>query len=231
MSSAFLVALGAFAALSVDVSAHPTKYPQQGPLDCKSTGGPTVPPILSYHTHIVYMLTDPEQTNRALALRDRAREHFQPLLGEDCDGRYDEGRLCMINDHNLTDPMSFGPFPTGEWSMFVPISYYANVMPWFTQNRGEFSFLVHPNTGCEYEDHDSWAQWCGQKWPLNMNIFTQYTQTEEFNGERGDAGNPVCLPANAVCGNALELEGPSGVCCEHLACRCPNGGVCTCAQA
>ena len=171
------------------------------------------------------MLTDAAQTERALALRDRTIEHFKPLLGTDCNGRYDEGRFCMIVDHNFTDPMSFGPFPTGEWSMFVPVSYYAQVMPWLVQNRGEFSYLIHPNTGCEYEDHDSWALWAGMKWPLNMAIFTQYTQTEEFHAVRGDSGNPICLAANDVCGSAA--EGPNGACCAGLACRCPNGN-CKC---
>jgi len=128
----------------------------------------------------------------------------------------------VVVDHNFTDPMSFGPFPTGEWSMFVPVSYYAQVMPYLTQYRGEFSYLIHPNTGCEYEDHDSWAMWAGQKWPLNMDIFTQYTQTEEFTATRGDEGNPTCLRAEEYCG----ADGPLGACCEGLACQC--GASCKC---
>ena len=46
-----------------------------------------------------------------------------------------------------------GPFPVGEWSIFVPVPYYALVMPWMLQHRGDFSMIVHPNTGYEYEDH------------------------------------------------------------------------------
>lgn len=200
--------------------AHPTKYSNQAEMNCHVSQ-----PILSYHTHIVYIVTDEGQTERAMALRDEARKHFAPLLGEDCDGRYDEGRLCLIDDHDFYDPASFGPFPTGEWSMFVPVSYYANVMPWFTQHRGEFSFLVHPNTGCEYEDHSTWAMWSGAVWPLNMGIFTQYTQTEEFNATRGDSGNPICLKEMDVCGAS---EGPDGVCCSGLACRCLSKTKCQC---
>lgn len=217
MFGAAVVVFGAIWSSGVD--AHPTKYPHAKELNCHEPA-----PILSYHTHIVYMVNDVDQTQRAMDLRDRTREHFKPLLGEDCDGRYDEGRFCMIDDHNFTDPMSFGPFPTGEWSMFVPVSYYAMVMPWLTQNRGEFSYLIHPNTGCEYEDHDSWAMWAGQKWPLNMAIFTQYTQTEEFNATRGDSGNPTCLRKEEVCGLS---EGPIGACCSDLTCRCGKD-FCSC---
>jgi aromatic ring-cleaving dioxygenase len=62
----------------------------------------------------------------------------------------DNGRLCMVYDHNITND-TIGPFAIGEWSMSVPVHYYSAVVPWFTQHRGQFSLLVHPNTGCEYE--------------------------------------------------------------------------------
>ena len=83
----------------------------------------------------------------------------------------------MINDHDFNTTLDGGPFPSGEWSMFVPVSYYANVMPWFTQNRGEFSFLIHPNTGCEYEDHSKWTLWVSNTkyllyiWYIMCNIY------------------------------------------------------------
>jgi aromatic ring-cleaving dioxygenase len=84
----------------------------------------------------------------------------------------DNGRICMIYDHNLTND-TLGPFAVGEWSksfdhlqpslvltmicffprhtrvgMFVPVHYYGAVVPWFVSHRGNFSLLVHPNTGC-----------------------------------------------------------------------------------
>lgn len=43
------------------------------------------------------------------------------------------------------------------------------------QNRGEFSIVVHPNTGYEYEDHSLWAMWSGQVWPLDMTIFRVFS--------------------------------------------------------
>ena len=47
-------------------------------------------------------------------------------------------------------------------------------------NLGNLSVLLHPNTGYEYEDHSIWAMWAGQPWPLDMSIFEQETQTNEF---------------------------------------------------
>ena len=48
-----------------------------------------------------------------------------------------------------TDPGS--PFPAGEWSLFVPVDYYAMTVQWFTTHylttHPEFSLLVHTNTG------------------------------------------------------------------------------------
>ncbi len=32
--------------------------------------------------------------------------------------------------------------------------------------------LVHPNSGCETEDHSSWALWGGHAWELDMTIFS-----------------------------------------------------------
>jgi len=205
-------------------SCHPTRYPNTAYVNCSAP-----PEILSFHIHIVYMLTDDGQIERADALRSTARDYFSDLLGPDCDGRYDNGVLCLIYDHDINDTLHGGPFPSGEWSMFVPVSYYAQTIPWFTQNHGEFSLLVHPNTGCEYEDHSDWALWAGDKWPLDLGIFIKETQTNEFDASRGDSGNPVCLPSNAVCGN-LQADGPDGVCCLGLECQCPTD-ECVCLKS
>lgn len=192
--------------------AHSTFYSKK--VECASA-----PPVLSYHVHIVYDLYDDTQVQEAMALRESAREVFAPLLGTDCDGRYDNGRLCMIDDHEFNTTLAGGPFPSGEWSLFTPVSYLSQVYPWFMQHHRSLSFLLHPNTGCEYEDHSIWAAWLGQPWPLNMGIFTEGQQTNEFNATRGDTGNPVCLPQHAVCGSKSQ-GGPQGACCQKLTCLC-----------
>lgn len=196
------------------------------------------PDILSYHVHIVYSVTDDEQIKRASELRDAARSAFAPYLGPDCvcatdpDCRYDNGRLCLIYDHGINETLNGGPFPSGEWSIFVPVDYYGLVVPWFTQRylttSSAFSLLVHTNTGCEYEDHSIWALWAGSAWPLNMAIFQQGKQTNEFNETRGSLANPVCLSEGNMCGGAI-APGPQVVCCDELTCDCSaqNGCFCT----
>ena len=72
----------------------------------------------------------------------------------------------------------------------------------------------------------------GDKWPLDLGIFKEYTQQNEFNNTRGDASNPICLAKNEVCGegkgsqegeDGMPAEGPNGVCCEHLKCTGGTG--------
>ena len=76
----------AAAALLASVSAHSTKYPALGDVNC--TGPPAV---LSYHIHIVFSLTSDVQIAAAIALRDLARKAFAPYTGDDCPSRYDNG--------------------------------------------------------------------------------------------------------------------------------------------
>lgn len=140
------------------------------------------PAAISYHLHIVFNLDDPTSLPAALALRDEARAHFADLLGEDCDGRYDNARLCLIYDHDVSKAV-FGPFFSGEWSIFVPVAYVNTVLFWFTQRYMDVptaSVLLHPNTGYEYEDHSEWALWGGGAQAINMAIFEQGVMTNEF---------------------------------------------------
>ena len=145
----------------------------------------------------------------------------------------DNGRFCFIYDHDLTND-TLGPFAVGEWSAFVPVHYFGAVVPWFVQNRGQFNLLVHPNTGCEYEDHSIWAQWTGSAWNMDMSIFTQWTQTNEFGEVLGTAHNPTCLQRGGVCGavdkdTANYYYGPQVACCSGSACACDSAnGRCFC---
>ncbi len=96
------------------------------------------PPALSYHVHITFDLNDPTALPAAEALREASRVQFAELLGPDCvgdeeqSGRYDNGRLCLIFDHDISEVLDVGPFFSGEWSMFVPVPYLSAVLFWFT---------------------------------------------------------------------------------------------------
>ena len=177
------------------------------------------PAIISWHIHICYPLSS-DGIQKALTLRNKTISQFSAYLGKDCSGRFDDGRLCMINDHDFKTVLGDGPFVAGEWSMFLPKAYYSLVVPWLLQHRGEFSLLVHPNTGYEYEDHSIWAQWAGQPWPLNLApdvIGLPGEHTNEHGHFPGDAQNPICVTEGAVCGSTE--TGPTTVCCPSLTCQ------------
>eukprot|EP00164_Ancoracysta_twista_P000586 GFYU01000777.1.p2 GENE.GFYU01000777.1~~GFYU01000777.1.p2 ORF type:complete len:169 (-),score=38.43 GFYU01000777.1:64-570(-) len=163
-----LAAITLFALVAV-CSAHPTLYPDVDPLPLEyfmETG--EVPPFRSYHIHIMFMHKNQKRFNETMALRDRFIEQFN--LGDEklCEGLFDQGRLCMFDP----DLEAAGPFPTGQWSVYVPIEWFAKTVPWIMQNRGDFDLLVHPNTGHELPDHTAWAMWGGEKWFLDTTIFS-----------------------------------------------------------
>jgi len=207
-------------ALATVVSGHSTIYPHVRQQRIKNGVNvlPSSPPgILSYHVHLTYTVFHAPVVAQALAIRDQAREAFKDYLGPDCPGRYDYGYLCMISDHDFENTtLEGGPFVSGEWSIFVPVGFHSLVVPWMLQNRGPFSIVVHTNTGFEYEDHSLWAMWAGQPWPLDMTIFEQGNQTNEFGQTPGDSDNPLCLAKGVVCGDST--FGVSTLCCENLAC-------------
>lgn len=231
LNSIFAVA----ASLAVAIEAHSTFYPHRANLkiaNANATATADPPSIISWHVHICYMLSA-DGIKEAMALRDRATERFRKFLGRECTGRFDLGRLCMIRDHDFKTVLGEGPFPAGEWSIFVPNAFYGLVVPWMLQNRGNFSLLVHPNTGYEYEDHSIWASWAGQPWPLNLApdvIGMPGERSNEHGHFPGDSKNPICVPEGGVCGEkGGKNEGPIAVCCSDLACDPSRGyGVMRC---
>ena len=215
-----------------NILSHTVKMPFNEELECipkNVTKG--FPPAISWHVHIIYMLTNKAQTERAISFLNTVRNHFRDYLGRDCPNRYDNTQFCVITDHPLNTTLEEGPFPIGEWSLWVPPAYFGLVVPWMSQNRGEFTLLVHPNTGCPYEDHSDWAFWVGDKWNLDLSIFDK----GEHNGERGhtpgDKTNPTCISTGFNCGS-LDWKGPAMACCEQNMCICKNqfvyGTRCSC---
>jgi hypothetical protein len=71
-----------------------------------------------------------QHVDRAMTLRELAKEYFAPYTNNTiCEGdfdpvddgerypeggRYDNGRLCFIEDHDFNTTLSGGPFPVGK---------------------------------------------------------------------------------------------------------------------
>ena len=124
--------------------------------------------IYSYHIHLLYWQTNKPQIAEAYAIRDQFRAKFQAKLGPDCHDLFHNDYNCILDP----DLGPAGPFPTANWSVFVLPEHLQPMMEWMMQNRGQFTVLVHPNSGCEVEDHSDWTFWSGQPYPLDMTIFS-----------------------------------------------------------
>jgi aromatic ring-cleaving dioxygenase len=238
---AFFSLIAVFLLLIHGAVSHPQKYPAHVGTQHLKDG--EAPEILSWHIHVLFMTNNgQERIDEAMAFRDRAMKRFSMYTNDTlCTGEYDpntesteplpdggridNGRLCFISDHDISKTES-GPFPTGEWGIFIPVSHLNIVVGWFNQNRGDLSVLLHPNSGFEYEDHSTSAMWSGAPWPLNIDLFTPNTRTNELDTERGDIGNPTCVAGGGVCGDVV-WGGPSIPCCEGGVCGC-DGSTCQC---
>ena len=214
-TASLLLVLGSV--VVVVVEAHPTLYPHVDTANTTFDPLANPPPILSWHIHVLYTLW-PAEVDAAMDLRNKTIAHFSPYLGKDCDGRMDQGRLCMFALYDSVASVTHSPFPAGEWAMFIPDHQLHMVSSWLQQRRGEFSMLVHPNTGYAFHDHTSWPLWGGQPWVLNTGIFRggHDTKRGEEGHVPGDAENPTCASNGDVCGD--DMRGAMLPCCEGSAC-------------
>ena len=57
--------------------------------------------------------------------------------------------LCQFE----VDWQPAGPFTTAQYSFFVPPAKYEATVSWTMKHRQGLDVLVHPNSGCEPEDH------------------------------------------------------------------------------
>ncbi len=144
---------------------HPTKYNVDRNLTCFQ---PEPAQIFSYHIHLLYIQKNKNNTDTAYAIRERFRTAFAHKLGPDCDDMFHEERSCILG----ADKDAAGPFPTAQWSVFVLPEDLTEMTAWMMQRKGDYSVLVHPNSGCEIEDHSWWAYWGGNQWPLDLSIFS-----------------------------------------------------------
>lgn len=157
---------------------HPHPYPPRG-VNSKVTNGqieyirdpqcydPKPAKIFSWHLHVLF-----HQRNKAM-MEDALRlyQEIADYLGLDansstCDLSFNDS-MCLFKPVTVIEP----PFLTGQWGLYFFTEDLVKVSNWITTNRGTLDTLIHPNSGCDIEDHSWWVIWSGQPWPLDFSIF------------------------------------------------------------
>ena len=152
------------ALLGASVIAHPSVYAERN----ATCIAPVMPEVLSWHIHLLFHQTNEEHTKGAVAIRKAYEAEFGSILGPDCQDTFAQTYNCMFPTIMSPD----GPFLTGQWAIFLlPDSFY-DTYTWMNQHRGEYDILIHPNTGCELEDHSNWAAWGGNVWEINLDAMS-----------------------------------------------------------
>lgn len=64
-----------------------------------------------------------------------------------------------------------GPHPTGMIEAHFSEPSYAFILKWLESNRGEFSVLIHQDTGDDFKDHTDDIRWLGKEVPLKFDFF------------------------------------------------------------
>lgn len=163
-------------AVSIVCGAHNSPFPHSataGKEVGKGRGGESgtfPPPILSYHIHVLFIAPDDRQAKEVTILRQKFEQRF--AVQAECKWFFGEGgRIqtpCLFPQCSQPD----GPFISGNWAVYTPLSLYLPFTQFFSQHRGNLSVMVHPNTGWERFDHTEWALWMGPVWPMDTAIFT-----------------------------------------------------------
>jgi len=147
--------------------AHPTFYPR----NALNPACDNAPQIFSFHIHILFWQNNNDSVNAAWDLRNSFMGHFNLTDTGACDDSnttHPPTEMCMF-EPDFPEPA--GPFLTSDWAIFVPPPYYQQSVLWMTQHHGDLDMFVHPNSGCEIEDHTLWPLWGGKPWEIDISAF------------------------------------------------------------
>ena len=127
--------------------------------------------IYSYHIHVLFWQNSAAHTASAMDLRDQFIKEFD-LYNKNC--TIDAGdpapghEMCVFE----VDWQPAGPFTTAQYSFFIPPELLQKTSIWMLQHRRIHDVFIHPNSGCETNDHTKWYTFSGSKWPIDASIFT-----------------------------------------------------------
>lgn len=154
-----------FVAAALVANAHPTHYKVDRNASCYD---PEPAKIYSWHVHLLYWNTNVNNTAGAYVIREKFIAEFKDRLGPQCTDLFDQNQMCMF----APDIQADGPFLTAQWAVFLKNEDFADIVPWFMQHRGNYDILVHPNSGCELEDHSWWCMWGGNPWEIDLSVMS-----------------------------------------------------------
>jgi len=205
-----LLATVAVACFVVMVAAHSTHYPLVDRSVCWQEQQPR---IYSWHAHFLFQKNDPAMVADAQALMSRFSKTFN--ITRQCPSLYHQDQACLFALKLAPD----GPFPTAQWAAFFRPDQLPTILPWILQNRERkgmvtnacrlwnitdplcgfpapsFDVIIHPNSGCEYEDHGKWHVWAGNPWPLNMDAMDHADPFDNKDPDPYDGDGPMPPPA------------------------------------
>jgi len=168
------VVCSAFLGSALSHSALPDGYPA----DCRNLtwnlhgdGGPLR--VMSWHVHYN------TNTSEFARFYDLFVSHYSSMLspfGVKCPFGFDAGEPDYLYFCSLDDPpsvnrkamditllaaQSYGPFSTPSRAFWVPERFGEEVFRWASAPavRVTLDVLLHPNTGCMYDDHGPRASW------------------------------------------------------------------------
>ena len=102
--------------------------------------------IQGYHAHVYF---DSMSRDKAISLREPLTKYFQITLGK-------------VHENPI------GPHPQAMYQVAFKSKEFGRIVPWLMLNRQKLSILVHPNTGKDLEDHESYPLWLGKSLMLNL---------------------------------------------------------------
>ncbi|ANK79448.1 MAG: 4,5-dioxygenase [Rhizobiales bacterium NRL2] len=109
--------------------------------------------ISGYHAHIYYR-NDAEKAEAAV-LRRQLTAGFEVEPGRWRD-----------------EPV--GPHPLPMYQIAFAADVFAALVPWLMLNRRGLTILVHPRTGEDVPDHETYPLWLGEKLPLDVGFLRRF---------------------------------------------------------
>ena len=128
---------------------------------------------ISYHIHVMVLQTNAKQVAKTMDFQRRFMDKFDLHGKQNCTFTAGDPRPSMQDI--CTFPVDWkpeGPFFTAQYSWFIPKKDYERTTRWTRQNRDDLDVLIHPNSGCEVNDHTVWAMWAGNPWQIDPSIMS-----------------------------------------------------------